>query len=515
MKYKIDNIKKDVSDSRDLIYSPDMATPLPNLVDLRRHAGAVENQLRTGSCVANAAVSALEILLTKANDFKDLSRLFLYYNLREPYEHLNQVDEGSYLRDAFKSVYNKGICLEKDWQFIEGSVLAKPNPDAYRLAQERKAEKYERVVGQGQGLANNVDVMKVPLAKGYPLIVSMRLGRSFYDIKGQLDFHGYHGVNNDLIGGHAMCIVGYRDDLNSFLVENSWGASWGDGGYCAIDYQVMVNDMMDCWVCTEFAGHEFEDEFILDQVPLTVGKKSTCYHRYQGDRLKNSYMLADAKGGIPPYTYDFKEPTGFSMQRGENNFFHHKKTVGTFVHDDFTSPFLCYITDSSIPQQTKYQEFITEFEDKSHNLIQDIDGIIKLYIAYFNRVPDSDGVSYWVDAPMTFEHISRSFANIAFTTVYGNGFSYEDFIKLLYLNLMNNADPDPVAVTYWIDKIPEIGIGKVAISILNCIVGEYKLYLDNKGEVCRRYLDKNLSYDLTKITLDVKTVETAIRLLEE
>ena len=30
-------------------------------------------------------------------------------------------------------------------------------------------------------------------------------------------------------GGHAVCLVGYRAD--GFIVRNSWGTSWGDGGF--------------------------------------------------------------------------------------------------------------------------------------------------------------------------------------------------------------------------------------------------------------------------------------------
>lgn len=35
-------------------------------------------------------------------------------------------------------------------------------------------------------------------------------------------------------GGHAVLLVGYDD--RGFLVKNSWGSEWGDGGYCRITY---------------------------------------------------------------------------------------------------------------------------------------------------------------------------------------------------------------------------------------------------------------------------------------
>lgn len=35
-------------------------------------------------------------------------------------------------------------------------------------------------------------------------------------------------------GGHAVLVVGFDD--RGFLVKNSWGAAWGDGGYCVVSY---------------------------------------------------------------------------------------------------------------------------------------------------------------------------------------------------------------------------------------------------------------------------------------
>jgi hypothetical protein len=35
-------------------------------------------------------------------------------------------------------------------------------------------------------------------------------------------------------GGHAMAVVGYTED--SFIIRNSWGAHWGDGGHCLFPF---------------------------------------------------------------------------------------------------------------------------------------------------------------------------------------------------------------------------------------------------------------------------------------
>jgi C1A family cysteine protease len=44
----------------------------------------------------------------------------------------------------------------------------------------------------------------------------------------------YQDVGEKLLGGHAMCVVGYNAE--GFIVRNSWGDDWLDNGYCMFPY---------------------------------------------------------------------------------------------------------------------------------------------------------------------------------------------------------------------------------------------------------------------------------------
>ncbi len=54
--------------------------------------------------------------------------------------------------------------------------------------------------------------------------------------------------NGSAVGAHAMVIVGYDDAKQAFKVRNSWGADWGEDGYCWIGYDTF-SDPAEYGIC--------------------------------------------------------------------------------------------------------------------------------------------------------------------------------------------------------------------------------------------------------------------------
>ncbi len=310
--FTLTQLSPDPVDSRDYIFNiPDSVIPnLPTKVDLRPFAGAVENQLQTGSCVANATVAALELLLHKSSTFVDLSRLFVYWNARKDYSELRGKDTGAYVVDGFKSCMTYGVCPESVWGFNISEVNSEPDQNSYTTALERKVGIYERV-GQfslGGGDNNSVDLIKATLAMGYPVVIGMRLGQNFYNISGEFSNHttqyayGVNTTDNKFIGGHAMCIVGYDDSLGGFITKNSWGDSWGNAGYACLKYSVITTDCHDAWTCTNFAGVQFQPEwsYPTSQV-LSLVSQSIPETFWTDEPLEK--MSVTIQGGTAPYDY--------------------------------------------------------------------------------------------------------------------------------------------------------------------------------------------------------------------
>lgn len=205
----------------------------PTRVDLRPHCSPVENQGHIGSCVANAIAGAIEFHLIRNGTPKDLSRLFIYYNARRLAE-TETVDRGSSRTKALAAVLGWGACSEAMWPYQPAMVHTRPTKDCYEAASALTAVQCA-ITPHGQGV-------REALAYGFPVVFGMQTPRQMIYVEAHKTKQmrpPADGKWETTSSGHAMLIVGYDDFENAWLVRNSWGPGWADGGYVWIDYDVM------------------------------------------------------------------------------------------------------------------------------------------------------------------------------------------------------------------------------------------------------------------------------------
>jgi C1A family cysteine protease len=215
----------DLPDHRDFKYAISVPVELPQSVDLRPKCSPVENQQSIGSCTSNALVGNLEYLEMTNNptSLVDLSRLFVYFNERA-IEGTVEFDSGAMLRDGIKTLASDGVCSETLWPYDPNIFMTKPTDQCYQEAQSRKISAYFRL--------NSLNDMLKCLADGYPFV----FGFSVYDYFESTEM-AHTGIlrmptpDEGMLGGHAICAVGYDQSTKMLLIRNSWGNSWGIGGY--------------------------------------------------------------------------------------------------------------------------------------------------------------------------------------------------------------------------------------------------------------------------------------------
>lgn len=89
-----------------------------------------------------------------------------------------------------------------------------------------------------KGANERRDIIKLCLLEHGPVITNIRLFEGYLDYESGT--YEYDSVSNE-IGGHWVTIVGWVDDpinINSgyWIVKESWGTDWGEGGYAKIAY---------------------------------------------------------------------------------------------------------------------------------------------------------------------------------------------------------------------------------------------------------------------------------------
>ena len=239
--------KRDALDARDFVLSLVEAAAVPPSVDLRPQMGPIFDQGALGSCTANAVCGYAEYIWNFEKKTKFVpSRLYSYYNTRA-LEGTTRYDSGASIRDTVKAANSNGFCHENLWPYVINKFTVKPPSSAYADGKLHPAIKYQRVTQvQSQ--------MKAALASGYPIILGFSVYESFEsDAVAKTGIVPMPDVTTEqLLGGHAVDIVGYNDSKNWWVVRNSWGTGWGDQGYFYVPYNYFTNPLLasDLWTLT-------------------------------------------------------------------------------------------------------------------------------------------------------------------------------------------------------------------------------------------------------------------------
>jgi C1A family cysteine protease len=245
---------KDHPDERDLGYFPRWTaiTNQPSSLDLRAQCPPVYDQGQLGSCTANAIAGAIQFNELKADWLNDWvpSRLFIYYNERVIEGDVDQ-DAGASLRDGLTTVSKQGVCTEGQWPYDITQFAVLPPASVYADAAKDLVDSYMSVTQ----LTSN---LKACLLEGFPFFFGFTVYESF-----ESDEVAATGIipmpntqTEEILGGHAVDIVGYDDSKEAFIIRNSWGSDWGLAGYAYMPYSYVTDSTLasDFWTVRSAPG---------------------------------------------------------------------------------------------------------------------------------------------------------------------------------------------------------------------------------------------------------------------
>ena len=238
--------KRDITDPRDFKSSYKPEEGLSNSCDLRALMPDIYNQGHLGSCTSNAIAALIESDLKRQELFDFMpSRLFIYYNERD-LENTVGEDSGAQIRDGMKTINNLGIAPETYWPYSDsnpGPFSEKPPATAYQEAKKNVVTSYARV-DQDEMAIKNCLSSKKPIVFGFTVYDS-------FETQAVTDTGIVPMPKNgeNILGGHAVLIIGFDDTTRRFLVRNSWGTNWGDNGYFTMPYEYVLDSNLsnDFW----------------------------------------------------------------------------------------------------------------------------------------------------------------------------------------------------------------------------------------------------------------------------
>jgi len=149
--------------------------------------------------------------------------------------------------------------------------------------------------------------------------------------------------------------------------------------------------------------------------------------------------------------------------------------------------------------------------------------VTKLYIATFDRAPDSAGLDYWVESSdFGLEDIATSFFDQNETKAkYPDGYSTEDFVTSIYTNLFKRS-PDTAGLDYWVVALNSGVISKslFILAVTNGALGDDATILENKTEVGLAFAAKGLNDStlatsvVSGVTANSETVTSALSVID-
>ena len=240
--------KKSIYDNRDLKYNiPLLKISLPSYCDLQNKIRQIFQQ-EYNDCVANACSNIITSLDEQHNKIDTVSRLFIYYNARcMENSGAEFVDEGTTIRDCMKSLAKYYFVDEKTYDYDNKHVLI---PPIYGIYEKAKQKPY--YINYYRSVFNNEYNLKYILSQSKLCII---FGAMLYESFMNLDWRFVCPIPNPnkeiFIGGHAMLIIGYDDDLQSFKILNSWGKNWGFNGIHYMSYNYICSDLAHDFWCID------------------------------------------------------------------------------------------------------------------------------------------------------------------------------------------------------------------------------------------------------------------------
>lgn len=217
---------------------------------------------------------------------------------------------GAFIPKALDGMVNKGVPLFKNFSVMcETSV-----PDSIiQQALANRIKDYSRLFGALETNDIKIESVKRALINGNPAVIGFRVENSFYSAKPV-----FEPDSLGIVGGHAMCVIGYDDEKygGSFEIVNSWGKNWGNDGFIWVRYEDFANYTAYAFEMIPLKSEVKEKNILAGELELQLRDNSTIkVVKGQGNYKGSVYgfqkvVVEEESQSIGDYITDATYPKG-------------------------------------------------------------------------------------------------------------------------------------------------------------------------------------------------------------
>lgn len=230
-----------------------MYSPYPDFVDLVPAMNVIQHQGSLNKCQTYASALGLEIKHQRAGSLITVNRDTLYWIAKFASLGSDNGDNGARVEDLARGLQIYGVPTDMTWRDY-GDMYTDPPAAILNQARLYSGVVIEGVpyIRSGPAIDNTIETLRMLFARGEPVIATFRLNESFDNNAGgywdwkQTQWDGSYGSGGTSRGDHVVLLLGIDMASGRVLAANSWGESWGDGGFFGIPFDKFLSGPQGC-----------------------------------------------------------------------------------------------------------------------------------------------------------------------------------------------------------------------------------------------------------------------------
>lgn len=292
---------------------------LPRKYSLKQYCPLPLSQGAHETCVGWASAYAARTITEAINNGwtsqaqinkESFSPAFIYKLIKNPKDVNCQV--GTNIHMAFSTMKQLGVAKQNNLDVQCADYIAS---SVYSNALNYKIDDYFILFSYDcNNYRTKINTTKKSISQNRPVVISMACYNSFSYAKLY-----WNGVADSHRGWHAMCVVGYDDDVNggSFLLMNSWGSTWGSGGFTWVkysDYAQYVRYAIEMYVKKKIPFKQEKRYSLAGNLslqlstgeimkPILVNSTAIPYYKISGEYISGTRYRLYISNNEPAYVY--------------------------------------------------------------------------------------------------------------------------------------------------------------------------------------------------------------------